>query len=129
MVVNKCCCCAGLRTGCIIISVLQILEGWGIFCSLEWFTIITGIITTVAGAFLLFGAIKYNRIGVLINLILTPISMLLVFIVAILFVVEASLGLVILGTIYLLTVVIEIYLWLCILSFYKKLKSVDTIIQ
>ena len=129
MVFNKCCGCNDLRTGCIIISILQILEGWGIFCSLEWFTIITGIITTVAGACLLFGAIKNNRIGVLINLILTPISMLLVFIVAILFFVVGSLGLVILGTIYLVTVVIEIYLWLCILSFYKKLKSVDTILQ
>ena len=133
MVFKKCCCCLDLRIGCLIIGVLQILGGLGNFKPpLEWYTIITAIVNIVAGACLLFGAIKYNPIGTLINLITTAIAVIFVFIVAIMaFVVAGALGshsdeflvYIIAGAVYLVAVAIEIYLWLCIFSFYKELKS------
>ena len=133
MVFNKCCCCVDLRSGCIIIGILQIFGGLGNFRFLDWITIITGIVNIASGACLLFGSIKYNQIGILINLICTAVATVLGFVVAILFFIGASASIneesddflidIIVGGIFLAAVVVEIYLWLCIFSFYLKLKS------
>ena len=135
MVFNKCCCCVDLRSGCIIIGILQILGGLGNFRFLDWITIITGIVNIGSGACLLFGTIKYNQVGILINLICTVIATVLGFVVAILFFIGASASInedsddflfgIIVGVIFLVVVAVQIYLWLCIFSFYMKLKCGD----
>ena len=139
MVFNKCCCCIDLRTGCIIIGILQIIGGPGnLSQSVNWASIIGAIASVIAGACLLFGSIKYNPIGVLINLVSTAISSLFLLILAILVFVllgysDAALRQVglnkttvaALGVAYLLVFAFNIYIWLCVWSFYKKLKSGD----
>merc|ERR1712018_55064 len=135
MVFNNCCCCIELRTGCIIIGVLQILGGLGNFKPpLEWFTILLAIVSIISGCCLLFGSIKYNPIGILINLIFTAITSLFCLIVAIMIFYavatyhtsrEEFIGYMIAGGVYLVALAINVYLWLCVFSFYKKLKSGD----
>lgn len=132
---KKCCCCVDLRTGCIIIGALQIIGGLGgistLFMYLDWLTIVTGIVNIASGACLLFGAIKYDKIITIINLICTAIAIVLGFLMAVLFFNgsttgrysdEAGFAMIAIVAI-IAEVAIEIYFWLCIFSFYIKLKS------
>ena len=88
MGLNKCCCCIDLRTGCIILAVLGIIVNCGFFgfadsrcftttvnrkevtnCVDDFYVITAGNVIGIKGCVcLLFGSIKYNRVGVLVYL-------------------------------------------------------------
>lgn len=61
MTLNSCCCCFSLRTGCIIIAVLDILYATG-FLSIgaSAGTIINGVVLIVASVALIYAAVKVN---------------------------------------------------------------------
>merc|ERR1712141_553159 len=77
--VNKCCCCVDLRTGAIVISILQLLGGAGCFGmgASEWPNILNGVVGLLAGLCLLFGAIKYHQTATLVYLVLDMIAIIL----------------------------------------------------
>ena len=72
---SKCCCCVPLRTGSIILAILGILGGLGVFVGSQgfWFNIVLGVFYIVGYPALLFGAIKYNHKAVLVSLVCTAI--------------------------------------------------------
>ena len=72
---SKCCCCVPLRTGSIILAVLGILGGIGIFVGSQgfWFNIVLGVFYIFGYPALLFGAIKYCAKAVLVSLVCTAI--------------------------------------------------------
>ena len=127
MVFNQCCCCVDLRTGAIVIAVLDILNGFGNF-SQGATGIVSGIALLVAGALPLYGAIKYHQMAVLVYLILEVIGIILLLIMAILvFVAGAQYGdigaVAIIGVVIFIVAALHFYFWLCVYSFYKGLKS------
>jgi len=73
---SKCCCCIPLRTGSLILAILGILGGIGMFAQSrgQWASIVQGIFYLLAYGSLLFGALKYNEKAVLISLVLTALS-------------------------------------------------------
>ena len=96
---DYCCCCINLRSGSIIIAIIQILSGFGIFLQVDfefsrrdgtegetnsrgrapliymyfWSVIVACATSVIAGICLLFGAINHNAILTLMNLIITSI--------------------------------------------------------
>ena len=72
---SKCCCCVPLRTGSIILAVLGILGGVGLFVGSQgfWYNIVLGVVYIIGYPALLFGAIKYNDKAVLVSLVCTAI--------------------------------------------------------
>ena len=66
----KCCCCIPLRTGCIIHSILGIFGGLSFLGDgFNWENAIFSIIYCATHAFLIFGAIKYNQISIVVGLV------------------------------------------------------------
>ena len=146
MVFNKCCCCVDLRTGAMIIAILEIL---GSLSQLRRSTDLDGVIGmivgVIAGATLMFGASKYNPTATLVHLIFSMIGVVGSFVYAILFFVGSGLVAAdpnlnesinvngnkvdaddlfeFYGLAFLFAGLLELYFWLCIYSFYKGLKS------
>ncbi len=141
MGLNKCCCCVDLRTGVMIIAVLDIIGGFALLGKppIDWDTIITCITVVIAGACLLFGAIKYNWTATLVNLVFSAIGIVFwIIIVVMLFVavgVQSSKQMaghqknafwtasIITGVLLIAVVFVKIYFWVCVYSFYRNLKS------
>ena len=155
--VGKCCCCVGLRTGAIVIAVLGIVGSLGLLAfETDWITIAGVIFDLLVYFCLLFGAIKVNKIAVLIYLILDVIEIILTFAEGIVFVVGGSLlnvvsqddgstvdtfdkaqqvqnfqyendkkyyKNIIVGVCIILGACLEIYFFICIQSFYRKIKD------
>ena len=139
---KSCCCCVDLRKGCISIAILGIIENCGSFANLNEAglpyeadkVLISGnVIALIGNLILLFGAFKSNKIAVSLYLVLESIHMVLYFAFSIMMFVGYSkmTGAVQItfGTAYLaggicglLTVLIWIYLWLCVFSLFLKLK-------
>ena len=79
---SKCCCYFELRTGVIVIAILQILGalgvlGFGILWKIGTIVKLIGLINLVglfAGVTLLIGAIKYNTTAVIIHIVLAVIE-------------------------------------------------------
>ena len=85
------CCCLDLRTGAIVIAVLGIVGSLGNLAFSTHWIIITEVITGLLVSFcLLFGAIKVNKIAVLIYLILNLLQIIFIFAVGIFFLVGGS---------------------------------------
>jgi len=150
MVFKKCCCCIDLRVGAIIIGILQILGAIGQFWN-GIIGIIGAIAMLVAGICLLVGALKYNQVPTLINLIFAMIVIVLDIVMGILFLVAGAAFLAADANTVAVTVgshedpdlvktvavatsfamgiacfigsLIHLYLWVCVLSFWKELKS------
>ena len=129
---SKCCCCVELRTGSLVLGVLGLLGGVGQFAQGSfWGNFLLGIFYLIAYGALLFGAIKYNPVAVLVNLICTIIIMVLGVIVAIILLVGStqftdsnqSGAVLSVGIGYLLGVALNAYFWVCNYSFYKELKQ------
>ena len=78
--VNKCCCCVDLRTGAIVIAILQLIGGAGCFGmgASEWQNIMNGVVGLLAGVCLLVGAINYHQTATLVYLVLDMIAIVLV---------------------------------------------------
>lgn len=129
---SKCCCCVELRTGAIVIAVLQILGALGNLSNgLSWETLIYAVIGVACGACLLFGAIKNNAVGTLINLILTAIGIVWTIIIAAIFFYGSAVAYhsdqatawAIAGVVSLICAGLNIYFWICVFSFHKEIKS------
>ena len=130
---SKCCCCVPLRAGCLVLGILGILNGIAAFFQggEEWANITIGIFYLVAYGALVFGAITYNGIAVMVNLVCTAIIIILQIIAVI--IVSASIGWVndsdvqaVLGIaimLYILEAVLNAYFWICSYSFYQELKE------
>ena len=136
MGLNKCCFCVDLRTGAMIIAVLEILGGFSVLGqSYMARYIVTCITLVVSGSCLLFGAIKYNWTATLVNLVFSAIGIVLCIIVTVmLFVAVGTVGMsgqnnaywttsIIQCVTWIACVFVKIYFWVCVYSFYKNLKS------
>ena len=132
------CCCLDLRDGAIAIAVLEMLIGLGSFGSFangfNWIAIFIFIPNVASGISLLYGAIKHNSTAVLVNLILSLLGVVFLIVMSLLTLISgASMTLVeqrgaqiimlVLGSIYLLITLIQIYFWICVYSYFRKLKS------
>ena len=141
-VLKHCCCCVDLRIGSIVIAILGVVEGIGAFLNAYGYGLIhldqidtngfitmqnivmcvAGAIRIIAGLCLLFGSIKYHQPTTLAYLVLHMLSIKIV-------VIGCALGL--MGRIYPLyalyvystKIILNIYFWSCIYSFYKGLQS------
>ena len=129
---SKCCCCVELRTGAIVIAVLQILGALGnLWSRIGWETLVYAAIGVACGLCLLFGAIKNNAIGTLINLILTALGVFWTIMIAgVFFYFSANADdsnvatyLAIAGVMAMIIGGLNMYFWICVFSFYKELKS------
>ena len=120
------------------IAVLEILIGLGSFGSFangfNWIAILIFIPNVASGISLLYGAIKHNSTAVLVNLILSLLGVVFLIVMSLLTLISgASMTLVeqrgdqiimlVLGSIYLLITLIQIYFWICVYSYFRKLKS------
>ena len=85
---SKCCFCIDLRTGVIVISVLQILGaigvlGYGIFLgTIVGMIGLINLVGLLAGVTLLIGAIKYNTTAVIIHIVLAVIEIINIGVIA-----------------------------------------------
>ena len=162
MVLNKCCCCIKLQTGCIILAVVGIIVNLGFFglagsrcitvqvatgekqtvCFKDFYVIAAGNVIGIIGCVcLLFGSIKKNRIAVLVYLAAEIIRTVLYFANAIMmikfyadlknsyagtnnagFVFDTLANTALAGGIcVMLALVVSIYFWICVFSFFRKL--------
>ena len=139
-VFDKCCCCIDLRVGCIVLAIWGMLSSSGAFIYAAKATddsqagvfITDGILGLIAYGTLLYGAVKYNSIATLVFLVLQMIGMILGVTVIILAFVAAGDALsdpivkqvaTIMGVSLIFSSALSIYFWLCIYSFYQKVKK------
>ena len=132
----KCCCCFDLRTGSIIIAILQIVGSIGMLggttsSSACW----GGLVGIAAGICLLVGAINSNASAILVHLIVAMINIIVLCVAGIgicagsfatvnaidvAFVVPTAL--LVLGIWIILMALIDIYFWVCVYRFYQLTK-------
>ena len=132
------CCCLDLRDGAIAIAVLEMLIGLGSFGSFangfNWIAILIFLPNVASGISLLYGAIKHNSTAVLVNLILSLLGVVFLIVMSLLALIPgasmtlveqrgAQIIMIVLGSIYLLITLIQIYFWICVYSYFRKLKS------
>ena len=146
-VFNRCCCCVDLRVGCIILAIWGILSSSCSFATSATELDVPAIKVTyaysaigiIACASLLFGAISYNPTATLVYLVLQLPKMILNGVAVILwFIVSGDESQItiddkvvkikdheIIGiAIYVMVIFLpSIYFWLCVNSFYRKLKN------
>ena len=139
MVLNKCCFCIDLRNGAIVIATLHMVAALGQLgtTGISWITIVDVILGLIAGAVLLFGAIKYNMVAIIIHLVLALIEIVFLLATAIMIFVSVATWLnlnggelhwlhtlsLVIGGLISLWAIIEIYFLVCVCSFYQQLKS------
>ena len=93
-VLTKCCCCVDLRTGAMVMAILQVLGVLGSFGSrgmdggLAMF--VSGGLALVAGLCLLYGAIKYEPTATLVYLVFQMLPIITVTIMAMLLVLACT---------------------------------------
>ena len=131
---NKCCFCVDLRIGAIVIAILEIVGGICAFVTrygkLEA-NYVAGVASIIAGLCLLFGSIKYHETTTLVYLVLHMLSIVVyaisMFVVIGLVSGTALAKLVLPPTvgIFFTQMLIYIYFWSCVFSFYRGLKSGD----
>ena len=132
------CCCLDLRDGAMAIAVLEMLIGLGSFGSFangfNWIAILIFLPNVASGISLLYGAIKHNSTAVLVNLILSLLGVVFLIVMSLLTLISgasmtlveqrgAQIIMIVLGSIYLLITLIQIYFWICVYSYFRKLKS------
>ena len=142
-----CCFCLDLRIGCIIIGILNVLGGLStnavlFYRSVSWNIGLAAASTTVSGLVLMFGAISSNYIATIVSLVFSTISFVSYSYTTIsIFVttqelanskenigneeeanqirVEGDL----IGIIFLITTLVQIYFWICVLRFIRQLRN------
>ena len=139
MVLRKCCFCFEHRSGAIVIAILQIIGALAGFVDdsvlPKWHLVINCCTGLICGIYLIYGAIKYNTVAILVSLIFTVIVLCFLILGSILsfmatdFYSQKNLrhqylyfGIA-LGVALMILALLEIYFWLCIFSFYGELKS------
>ena len=138
---DKCCCCIDLRVGAIVIAILEIIGGLCNFGNMQgnvWGSVICAIASILAGLCLLFGAIKYNQVAVIVNLVFSMIAIVFYAIVAIMVFIAAGLygsqrgaqpeavgAVIVAGVVIVIAILLMIYFWICVFSFLKGLKAGD----
>ena len=129
---KKCCCCVDLRTGAILMAIVEIIGGLGMFgkSQLGWHDVLNNVFAIGAGVCLLFGAIKYHQLATQVYLVLQMIAIVLtgVGIIYAIVVFAALSGaavtlIVIPLIIYVIFASVHIYFWVCVFSFYKAMKT------
>ena len=154
--VNKCCCCVDLRTGAIVIAILQLIGGAGCFGmgASEWQNIMNGVVGLLAGVCLLVGAINYHQTATLVYLVLDMIAIVLAGVAMAVIIIGGAtftasvsgnpdfqdnqgaqdvvtafgaIFITIFAIVYGLIALFYIYFWVCVFSFYKGLKSREII--
>ena len=139
MVLEKCCFCVDLRNGAIVIATLHMVAALGQLgtTAISWITIVDVLLGLIAGAVLLYGAIKYNTVAIIIHLVLALIEIVFLLATAIMIFVRAAAWLnlnggelhwlhtlsLVIGGVISLWAIIEIYFLVCVCSFYQQLKS------
>ena len=142
-------CCINLRTSVIAIAIFEIITGLNSFglilfelYNLVGTSTLIGVGNFAGGSCLLYGVMKENSTAIFLSLIILPIVFCVVLISLIIsFIVFAPvigmyLDVTILAFViyypfvllimwYLLIVVLKIYFWLCLFSFYRQLKTND----
>jgi len=132
---SKCCCCVPLRAGSIVLGILGILAGIAQFFIIQgqpWANIVAGIFYLIAYGALVFGAIKYNAIAVMVNLVCTAIIIVVAIIASIM--ISAAIGSLNLHSnqqsflawavvANILGALLNAYFWVCTYSFYKEMKE------
>ena len=149
--VKKCCCCVDLRTGAIVMAILQLIGGAGMFgMGAEWQNILSALVGVGAGVCLLFGAIKYHQMATLVYLVLQMVEIVLIGVAMLVGIIAGTAvtvavsdhpdlqgnqdvqGAVQVGgaIVVVLTMIpfgiialFYIYFWVCAFSFYKGLKT------
>ena len=131
---SKCCFCINLRDGVIVIAVVHIFGALGVLYPigagiLFWGYIIELIVGLMAGATLLYGAIKYNTTAIVIHIVLAVIEIINVLAVAVLLLIfafgfgEPPLAAHIFLFSLVAAVIILIYFIVCVYKFYQEIKS------
>lgn len=132
MILEKCCFCVDLRNGAIVIATLHMVVGMGHFVTMfiNYLGIADIILGLIAGAVLLYGAIKYNTLAIIIHLVLALLEIVFLLATAITSFVFYDVGedllqtlALVSGSLIFLWAIIEIYFLVCVCSFYKQLKS------
>ena len=139
MVLEKCCFCVDLRNGAIVIGTLHMVAALGqlFTTAIAWITIVDVLLGLIAGAVLLYGAIKYNTVAIIIHLVLALIEIVFLLATAIMIFVGVAAWLnlnggelhwfptlsLVIGGVISLWAIIEIYFLVCVCSFYQQLKS------
>lgn len=132
MLLEKCCFCVDLRNGAIVIATLHMVTGMGHFVTIliNWLGIADIILGLIAGAVLLYGAIKYNTVAIIIHLVLALLEIVFLLATAITSFVIYDVGQDLVSTLSLVSggliflwAIIEIYFLVCVYSFYQQLKS------
>ena len=142
--VSKCCCCVDLRTGAIVMAILEIIGGFGLIGkSTEWPDILNVVVAIGAGVCLLFGAIKYHQLATRVYLVLQMIAIVLLGVAMLMAIIlataaaaavsgnhgvqgnEGGVAMVIATAVMIYGIVasLHIYFWLCVFSFYKGLTT------
>ena len=138
---KKCCCCVDLRTGAILMAIVEIIGGLGMFgkSQLGWHDVLNNVFAIGAGVCLLFGAIKYHQLGTRVYLVLQMIAIVLLGVAMLMAIIWATAaasavserhglqgnegGVATAVMIYGIFASLHIYFWLCVFSFYKGLKT------
>ena len=139
MALGKFCCCIELRLGCIVWAVLGLISN--VVCGIAmakdkdhsnvYFIISANVIGSIACFCLLFGAIKNNWIAVLVYLVVDMLKMVLYVISGIIsftYIGPVALwnGIFITNGIVLIAIaLVPLYFWICVFSFFKKLREVQ----
>ena len=146
----KCCCCVPLRTGSIVLSVLGLMGGVGMMLRglSDWSNVVSGILTILAYAILMYGCLKNHPTAVLVYLVLDALAIILMIFIAILSIAAATfmfpdlpdqceqlnytteqcdnLKIAAIGfaaSLFVGIAILYTYFWVCVYSFYKELKS------
>ena len=132
MILEKCCFCVDLRNGAIVIATLHMVAAMGQFVTIlvNWLGIADIILGLIAGAVLLYGAIKNNTVAIIIHLVLALLEIVFLLATAITSFVAYDVGedsfhtlALVSGGLIFVWAIIEIYFLVCVCSFYQQLKS------
>ena len=146
----KCCCCVPLRTGSIVLSVLGLMGGVGMMLRgfSDWSNVVSGILTILAYASLMYGCLKNHPTAVLVYLVVDALAIIFTMFIAILSIAAvtlmfpditdecakarytteqcdnlkaATIGFA--ASLFFGITILNAYFWVCVFSFYKELKS------
>ena len=147
---TKCCCCVPLRTGSIVLSVLGLIGGVGMMLRdfSDWSNVVSGILTILAYATLMYGCLKNHPTAVLVYLVLDAFSIILAIFIAIFCIAAVTFmfpqitdecaqarytteqcdslkaaTIVSVASLFVGIAILNAYFWVCVFSFYKELKS------
>ena len=134
MIFAKCCCCIPLRIGCLSIAILELSGGFIAFGMLGmtygwnhvgYADVLAGILLAVNGSFLLYGSIKHSQLSTAFHILLSIFVNGLYAYLAIHNYVKygSTMPFFSFFVVYLFISIIQIYFFLCVLSFFQSLRQ------